>query len=67
MSNAVLFIPFSPLLLAFFLSYAGTMGSRRNLALRALPVFERDAYTLAAQSQFYTFPTATLLYALCKG
>jgi hypothetical protein len=53
MSNAILFIPFSPLL-ASFLSHAGIRGSRRTLVTGAIPVFERDAYTLAAQSQFYT-------------
>ena len=54
MSNAGFVHTFSPLLLAFFLSHAGTRGPRRNLRQRGLSVFERDAYTLAAQSQFYT-------------
>jgi hypothetical protein len=53
MSNAVLFIPFSPLLLVSFLSHPGK-GQKRGLVTGALPVFERDAYTLAAQTQFYT-------------
>ena len=32
----------------------GTRSPRRDLATGTLPIFERDAYTLAAQSQFYT-------------
>src|SRR5437588_9239995 len=53
MSNAVLFIPLSPPASLPSLSCTGPRGSRRNRVTGALPVCERDADTLAAQSQFY--------------
>src|SRR5437870_4028231 len=53
MNNAVLFIPLSPPASLPSLSCTGPRGSRRSRATGALPVFERDADTLAAESQFY--------------